>query len=949
MAKKPEKIKVQKKGSTQSFFQRNIFELIIVTFCFVIYSNSLLNGYNMDDELVTRNHRLTSKGISAIPEIFTSPYYQDESGYAYEYRPVVLASFAIEHSLFGDNPFVSHFFNLLLYAFCCVFLYRVLRSVSTAFTPVFSLAIALLFASHPSHTEVVSSIKNRDEILGLIFCLLSLLVAFKAVHHKRKNLLLSLPIVFALALMNKITFLSFAIIIPFTLLLFTEINFLFLLSISVLLALPAFFILNINSLYLKLEIVVGLISSSVLMFIFLRPRKTVQELKSVYQSVFNSNEQYSNSIPELEGWKVFFKNSIPPHEYFKPIPIIVSIVLLLIFLGGFYNGLSIASGLVAIVLLAVIFKGTSKWSWWANLVLYMSLLLPIFSKSPDTDNTFYYSAILITFSYFLFFGRNSLKLVNLAIVGVSIIVSLFSDLAGLLVYPVLIACIRYKKTRLLAVISGLVFVVVAFIDFLRFPQHTPPSLSVFPTESIFITWAADYVYFTFIFLLVAIFFKKLANVFAWAYLLIALVVVLTLGAGNQITNPGQVARINIEDIGTKVNTNVLTAKQDRPINFVEEPVDWKDPWQIKAGTSLHVLFHYFVQTIIPYPLAFYYGYKFISPEKITQPIPVLSILIHLCLILTAIYFLKREKIISLAIGIYLISMIPFSGYILQIPGIVADRYLLIPTIGWSILLLMLLFKIGKIKEAGNGLTISNTTISSFPKKFIYPITGILCCYSLITFSRNFDWKDDLTLMRNDIKHVPTSSQAHNLLAVHLMKSSFEVTDPMEQKNIQNEALGHFKSAIEIYPLFYNVAFDLGRTYATLNIPDSAIVYFKRAVEIDSTNSDAHLFIAKLLVERARNEEAIPFFEYRIKSAPTDYSSYEALSYIFFMLKAYEKSVAVNTVAAKLFPTMPDPLVNIGRAFIAGNQNDSAILYLQKALVVNPNNTIALQLLEQTEK
>lgn len=949
MAKKSEKIKVQKKGSTQSFFQRNIFELIIVAFCFLIYSNSLLNGYNMDDELVTRNHRLTSKGISAIPEIFTSPYYQDESGYAYEYRPVVLATFAIEHSLLGDNPFVSHLFNLLLYAFCCVLLYRVLRSVSSAFTPVFLLAITLLFAAHPSHTEVVSSIKNRDEILGLIFCLLSLVVAFKAVYHKRKNLLLFLPVVFALALMNKITFLSFAIIIPFALLLFTEINFLSLLSTSVLLALPAFFLLNINSLYLKVEIVVGLISSSVLLFVFLRSHKTVQQLKSVYQSVFNSNKQSSNSIPELEGCKDFFKNSIPPPEYFKPMPIIVSIVLLLIFLGGFYNGLSIASGLVAIVLLALIFKGTSKWSWWANVILNIGFLTIILCKPIVDEFLLYYSLLTIWFSFSLLFAGNDLRLLNLLSLTFISIPIFVSNMMGILVYPFFLVGVRLKKTRLLTVLIALMFAIISFVDFLRFPQHTPPSLSVFPTESIFITWAADYVYFTFVFLLAAIFFKKFANVFAWAYLLIALVVVLTLGAGNQITNPGQVARINIEDIGTRVNTNVLTAKQDRPINFVEEPVDWKDPWQIKAGTSLHVLFHYFVQTIIPYPLAFYYGYKFISPEKITQPIPVLSILVHLCLLLIAIYFLKHDKIISFAIGIYLISMVPFSGYILQIPGIVADRYLLIPSIGWSTLLSTLLLKIAKTKEAGNSKEVSTISLFMFPKTFTYPLIGILCCYSAITFSRNFDWKDDLTLMRNDIKHVPTSSQAHNLLAVHLMKKSFEVTDPIEQTKLQNEALDHFKSAIEIYPLFYNVAFDLGRTYATLNIPDSAIVYFKRAVEIDSTNSDAHLFIAKLLVERARNEEAIPFFEYRINHAASDYSSYESLSFLYFSIKNYDRSIAVNKEAIRQFPGTVDPLLNIGRTFFAMAKQDSARFYFQQVLLQNPNNTAALQLLDQLSK
>ncbi len=74
----------------------------------------------MDDELVTKNHRLTSKGIAAIPEIFASPYYQDDAGYSYEYRPVVLASFAIEHDIFGENPQWSHFLecNFVQFILC---------------------------------------------------------------------------------------------------------------------------------------------------------------------------------------------------------------------------------------------------------------------------------------------------------------------------------------------------------------------------------------------------------------------------------------------------------------------------------------------------------------------------------------------------------------------------------------------------------------------------------------------------------------------------------------------------------------------------------------------------------------------------------------------------------------------------------------------------------------
>lgn len=207
-------------------------------------------------------------------------------------------------------------------------------------------------------------------------------------------------------------------------------------------------------------------------------------------------------------------------------------------------------------------------------------------------------------------------------------------------------------------------------------------------------------------------------------------------------------------------------------------------------------------------------------------------------------------------------------------------------------------------------------------------------------------KDDLTLIHKDIKYVADSSQAHNLLAIHLMKSSFDLNDVTEQQKIRNDAISHFKSAIEIYPLFINVAFNLGRTYAALNIPDSNIGYFKRAIAIDSTNSDAHLFVAKLLVENKRNEEAIPFYETRIRMVPTDYASYETLSYLYFTFMEYEKSIAVNKSAAQQFPTMPDPLVNISRAFITANRPDSARVYLQKALLVSPNNTAAMQLLQQ---
>ena len=135
--------------------QKHFFSTAVFFFSFLLFANSLTNGYNLDDELVTRNHRLTSKGIAGIPEIFTSAYYQDNMGYSYEYRPMVLASFALEHQFFGDSAAVGHFFNILLYSLCCLLLLKVLREMLIKYSPVIPFLVTLLFIAHSSHTEVV--------------------------------------------------------------------------------------------------------------------------------------------------------------------------------------------------------------------------------------------------------------------------------------------------------------------------------------------------------------------------------------------------------------------------------------------------------------------------------------------------------------------------------------------------------------------------------------------------------------------------------------------------------------------------------------------------------------------------------------------------------------------------------------------------------------------------
>ena len=121
--------------------------LLLFVLCFVLYGNSIPNGYAVDDYLVTINPNVQN-GINGIPGIFTSSYVQDDTG-TYDYRPIVLLTYALEKELFDLNPAFSHFFNVLLYAFTVLFIFFFLKKLLRGFHPILPFAIALLYCVHP--------------------------------------------------------------------------------------------------------------------------------------------------------------------------------------------------------------------------------------------------------------------------------------------------------------------------------------------------------------------------------------------------------------------------------------------------------------------------------------------------------------------------------------------------------------------------------------------------------------------------------------------------------------------------------------------------------------------------------------------------------------------------------------------------------------------------------
>jgi len=199
----------------KAFLSKHPYKLLLVLFAFVLYGNTLFNGYSLDDEFVTGPKNITAKGFQAIPRVFKTFHVIDESGNKYEYRPMVKVSFAIESGLWGQNVRLSHLINILLYVACLMLLFKLMQLIFVNVSEFVIFSIVLLFEFLPIHAEVVASLKNRDVMLSFIFSLLAFICFLKFFDTKKWFQLLFSFLFLALAFLSKFDVLPFLVIIPF--------------------------------------------------------------------------------------------------------------------------------------------------------------------------------------------------------------------------------------------------------------------------------------------------------------------------------------------------------------------------------------------------------------------------------------------------------------------------------------------------------------------------------------------------------------------------------------------------------------------------------------------------------------------------------------------------------------------------------------------------------------
>lgn len=185
---------------TNIILQKKMQWLILLIVTIILYGKTISYDYNLDDYIITDSLDGKINKIQDLLSLFNLSYNNAD------YRPIVFLSFGIEHLLIGEfNASVSHAVNCILYFLICISGLKLMNLFLGEENSLLVFLAVLLFSVHPINTEVVSSIKCRDNLLSMLLSINSSIFFLKYFKENKQIYYLAIStLLLLIALLSKL-------------------------------------------------------------------------------------------------------------------------------------------------------------------------------------------------------------------------------------------------------------------------------------------------------------------------------------------------------------------------------------------------------------------------------------------------------------------------------------------------------------------------------------------------------------------------------------------------------------------------------------------------------------------------------------------------------------------------------------------------------------------------
>lgn len=286
----------------------------------------------------------------------------------------------------------------------------------------------------------------------------------------------------------------------------------------------------------------------------------------------------------------------------------------------------------------------------------------------------------------------------------------------------------------------------------------------------------------------------------------------------------------------------------------------------------------------------------------------------------AFIFRKRAPVLSFSIFWFLITLLPVSN-ILPISSLpIAERYLYLPSLGFSLGVGWIVLSVLRWSENKNFPYLKYATLAGI----IY--IGLL--YSFRTFTRTLDWKSSLSLWTAAYSTSPDSTAvANNLAHAYAEAGNLELAEIWVNK------------ALELYPENVGALSNLGGIYLTKKEYSNALKPLEKAFSLEPGN----LLVVQNLYLTYRGmdkrEEAKRMLDKAYNTKPYMWTA-NALAAIY--LAGNQQNEAISILEKSIGTGAEEgPLNNLGALYNSVGKYEQAVNVLEKALSINSSDTTIL--------
>ena len=283
---------------------------------------------------------------------------------------------------------------------------------------------------------------------------------------------------------------------------------------------------------------------------------------------------------------------------------------------------------------------------------------------------------------------------------------------------------------------------------------------------------------------------------------------------------------------------------------------------------------------------------------------MLNLIIHLAIIIFAIFMYNKNRILSFGILWFYLTLSVESS-IIPISDLIMEHRTYLPSYGFFLVLSTVIF------------TLSGDNYKTFAISLLAVIIGI---NSYLTYERNKVWIDEYTFWSDVITKSPNKPRPYNRRGFIL-----------KETKRYDEMIKDFNKAIEINPRFESAYDNRGTVFFLTNRLDDALKDYNKAIELKPDFAETFEHRGALLIQLKRYKEAIYDYNKLIEMHPDYHEAFMKRGISLYCEKRYDEAIKDYTKTIELKPDYSGAYFNRGLAEFDSGKKEIACQDFQKAI------------------